>query len=64
MLLAQCWVRDVQPLVKKQLPEQSLALSQGPVGWAPPVKELHEAVGGSRGALLLLDSSREALNIS
>lgn len=51
MLLAQCWVRDEQPLVEQQFPEQDLALSQGPVGWTTPVKEHQEAVGGSRGAV-------------
>lgn len=54
MLLAQCWVGDEQPLVEQQFAKQDLALSQGPVGWAPPVKELQEAVGSSRGVVTSL----------
>lgn len=50
--IAQCCVGDEQPLVEQQFPEQGLALSQGPVAWASPGKELQEAVGGSRGGAI------------
>lgn len=51
MLLARCWGGDEQPLVEQQFLEQGLALSQRPVREDPPVKELQEAVGGSREAV-------------